>query len=931
MPRFRVLKNSLLGGQISRSALGRTDLPQYAHSCELLQNMIPLLSGGAYRRPGTLFQDYVSANINQFTNTISGETGSMSSPPRLFPFIVSNQLSYALLIGTNRWCRNQSVGINPSDQPGGAYLRYFRATGNSSTGVSVTSKYDGIFPYRCKTTNPAVTLTGQSVYSRSGGPGATANTGQGISFDTINDVADSLQTLDDDIWSVQYCQANDVMFLTHPDYPPQTIWLNAPDDIRARAYDFGLTGLALCQSRPYMNQNATAVTLAASWTGVSAPAGTTGTLTSSVPFFNALHAPRVGCLPDDAAALTPAVGWPTDAAFFAIPVGTSSAMVGNNTDNGIIYAMITSLSSSTIANVVFVNGVPSNYAKGTATTAWWESAWSNYRGWPKTCAIYQQRLCFAGTTHQPNALWFTATGAFGAPQSSLSSTLANTNSCKFTALGDGPNQGFKAGATGTLANGRQYSTPTNWVSYPVDDSQGDGSSTGPLGSQPFRISLATTSLDAIQYLSPDQQLFIGTSSQEWIGAPENGSFDVANSSFTIQSHYGSDAIQAIRIGYEMMFVLQKKDEIRAYQYNYFDQSFFGEPVQLFFDEYPQAESRSDVGVLFSGRRKYRQMAWDPSRSTLWCTDTQGSLFGLTRDRKLTVTTWHTHQMGGFNSAHGQGQNAADNLSSGFYTDAANSFCDGSVVSVCSTPSSLGGMRDLWVVVKRSVNNTTIYSVERMVGGNTTISSAYTGIMPGSAQEPVYVDCAHTLADHFDPANFTYNVGTQMQGQTLTGTYYSTNWGLFTLNTTGAVDSSGNVILNSNLPADYGQSSPPLQGVHAMVLGFGYNSVVQPVRTDPPSPVGTSQGAMKRISKAYVRLFKTLMLKIGARPQDPGTLEVVQWDPAASMGMSPEIYTGDKEVFLPTTFTRDGYVYLLQDQPLPFTLVSLSLEGMEYEQ
>jgi len=50
-----------------------------------------------------------------------------------------------------------------------------------------------------------------------------------------------------------------------------------------------------------------------------------------------------------------------------------------------------------------------------------------------------------------------------------------------------------------------------------------------------------------------------------------------------------------------------------------------------------------------------------------------------------------------------------------------------------------------------------------------------------------------------------------------------------------------------------------------------------------------------------------------------------------MAQSPEIYTGDKEVFLPTNYDREGYVYILQDQPLPFTLVSISIEGTEYEQ
>lgn len=912
MGRFRVVKNSLLGGQISRNAVGRTDLPQYAHSCEILQNMIPLLSGGAYRRPGSMFQDYIPAN-NATLDSSGLVHQYQSAPPRLFPFIVDEKTAYAIVIGTMRW---STLGANnPAGLSGGAYMQFYRATGNTNQAVVGNIAY-GVLPYRCKSQAVAATNTGECIYTRQGGPGAVANSGVMItSGATINDVADSLQSYDDDVWAVQYCQANDVMFLTHPDYQPQTIWLNAPDDIRARPFDYNLSGLALAQSRPYLNQNTTAATMTYAWSGSSA----TGTLTCSTAFFDKLHAPRTASGPEGAPSPI------NDGAFFAIPVSEGTAMTGNNTNSGILFLQVTSYISATQVNVRAINGVPSLYASGTASSAWWESAWSNYRGWPSACAIYKQRLVLAATKHQPGTMWLTATGVYGAPVSNI----ANATSCKFSALGDGPNQGLVTGATGTLANGQKYTTPQNWAYYPVDDAQGDGQSSGPLGAQPFRISLATTSLDAIQYLSPDQQLFVGTATQEWVCAPVSGNFDVANVECTTQSHYGSDLVQAVRIGYELMFVLNKKDEIRAYQYNYFDQSFFGEPVQIFFDEFPQSED----GPLaqsnpYAGRKKYRQIDWDSTRSTLWCIDTFGNLFGLTRDRKLAVTTWHTHQMGGFDATHGAGQNQQDNLSLGnFYTDSANYLCDGSVISACTTPNPLGGIRDLWVIVKRSYQggSNTIWSVERMVGGNTVRQSAYSAIAPGNAQEPVYTDCTYFLTDHGDPTNFNYTVGTQLSGQTLTGTYYSQAWGMFAIGAQAAVASNGAISLQTNLPADYGD----LTKAHTIVVGLGYNSIVQPVRVDPPSQVGTSQGAIKRNSKAYLRLFKTLMLKMGSPP--PGRLETVRFAPSANLAQSPEIFTGDKEVFLPTGFDRDGYVYILQDQPLPFTLVSISLEGTEYEQ
>lgn len=913
MSRFRVIKNSFLGGQISRDAVGRTDLPQYAHSCEILQNMIPQLSGGAYRRPGTLYWDQIPANAA----SIGGDLvvgNYQSSPPRVIPFIVSQQESFALVLGTMRWALNQSAGVNPNSQLGGGYLIPYRGLANSNSAPVAGMVQYGVLPYRCKSLTAAHTGTYECIYTRQGGPGAVANSGSVPGPTTILDVADSLQSYDDDVWAIQYCQANDVMFLTHPDYQPQVVGLvsGVPEPL---PYDSGLTNLPLAQSRPYLNQNTTTATMKYTYSG----GGGTGTLTCSVPFFKALHGPRIACLPEGST--------PTDGAFFALAVAEGSTVASGG---GILFLQVTSVTSSTVCQVATINGIPGGYSSATTVTAWWESAWSNYRGWPRACGIYQQRLCLAGTIHQPNALWFTATSSYGAPNSQLQTFS------KFTALGDTAVKG----ATGVLANGQNYTTPQDWVYYPVDDSQGDGQSTGPLGGQPFRVSLATTTLDAIQYLSPDQQLFIGTNVQEWVGAPENGSFDVANSTFTVQSHYGSDLIQAVRIGYELMFILQKKDEVRAYQYNYFDQSFFGEPVQLFFDEYPSAEVDDSGGThpnLNTGRRKYRSVDWDSTRSTLWCVDTAGNFFGLTRDRKLSVTTWHTHQMGGFNASHGQEQNITDNLTApNFYMDSSNFTCDGSVVSACSVPNPSSGIRDLWMLIKRSVGNNTIYTVERMIGANTVRNSAYSSIAPGTAQEPMYVDCALFLDNSkLDPTTLVYKLPAVLDGTAVRGTYYSQDWGIFGLDSeavlvpTNPVSVYGTGTLSGELPPDFNTSDDSW----VIVAGAPYFPIIQPVRPDMPSQIGTSQGAIKRPSKLYVRVFKSMMFQAGSPPKGnvPAKVENVKFTPSKQLAQSPEIYTGDKEVFLTAGFDRAGYVYLTQNDPLPLTLVSLAIEGEEYEQ
>jgi hypothetical protein len=46
------------------------------------------------------------------------------------------------------------------------------------------------------------------------------------------------------------------------------------------------------------------------------------------------------------------------------------------------------------------------------TTYWAEGAWSDYRGYPKSIAWYEQRLFFGGSDSEPTALWSSKSGAY---------------------------------------------------------------------------------------------------------------------------------------------------------------------------------------------------------------------------------------------------------------------------------------------------------------------------------------------------------------------------------------------------------------------------------------------------------------------------------------------------------------------------------------
>ena len=78
-----VLKNNLSSGELSPLLYTRTDIQQYANGSKKLLNAIPLVEGGAKKRPGTRFR------------------GLFAGALRLIPFIPSSENTYMLILGVS--------------------------------------------------------------------------------------------------------------------------------------------------------------------------------------------------------------------------------------------------------------------------------------------------------------------------------------------------------------------------------------------------------------------------------------------------------------------------------------------------------------------------------------------------------------------------------------------------------------------------------------------------------------------------------------------------------------------------------------------------------------------------------------------------------------------------------------------------------------
>lgn len=249
-----------------------------------------------------------------------------------------------------------------------------------------------------------------------------------------------------DLENLQYAQSADVLTLTLQRLPQQ--------EVRRSGFTFSMTQPSYDEG-PFLSQNTdTAITVQAS--------AVTGaiTITASAGIFDPLH---VGGLfrieQEDVSTLKPWEPTKVIALGVASPVGeirtndgktyqcTAAAASATNTatgtvppthdfgaerdgdgngiasfatvcgvtwtylDSGFGVVRITGYTSPTQVTATVLRRLPS-VVVSTTSSLWTFGAWSPYQGYPATLTYFQDRLFYAGTTGQPQAVWASKTGRY---------------------------------------------------------------------------------------------------------------------------------------------------------------------------------------------------------------------------------------------------------------------------------------------------------------------------------------------------------------------------------------------------------------------------------------------------------------------------------------------------------------------------------------
>ena len=105
------------------------------------------------------------------------------------------------------------------------------------------------------------------------------------------------------------------------------------------------------------------------------------------------------------------------------------------------------------------------------------------------------------------------------------------------------------------------------------------------------------------------------------------------------------------------------------------------------------------------------------------------------------------------------------------------------------------------------------------------------------------------------------------------------------------------------------------------IGLPYKGVI---KTLPTYFADTSfgQGRVKNINKIFVRVKESGELKSGPNETDLTPIKVRKFEP---YGLPPSLATGEIELAVLQEYNQEGYIYLVQDNPLPTMIIYIAYE------
>ena len=908
MSRVTSIQTNFTAGQLSPRLFGRVDLNKYANGAAEITNLIVQPHGGVTRRPGTKF-------IN--------EVKTSSAKTRLLPFEFSTIQAYCVEAGDQylRFFKDQGVILEANKTVSAitkANPGVVTATSHGfdngdlvfiSSVVGMTEVNSKYFKVANKGTN---TFELQDV------DGNNVNTSGFTTYSSGGTAARVVQVTSPyataDLFSIQYAQTADVMYLVHPTYAPRKL-------SRTSHTDWTLTEVDL-QDGPYLDENITTTTLDSD--------GTTGDVTITASAVTGINGGS-GFLATDVGRLIrighQATEWAASTSFSVgdirrnsgnvyecIKAGTSAGSGGpsgeldsivDNTvtwkfidDGGIHHgnAKITAVNSTTEVDAT----VSKNFAAHTAETKWRLGAFSGTTGYPSAVAFFEQRLFFAGTTDQPQTIFASRSGDF-----------------------------------------------ENFAPSALDDGA-------------ITVTIATDQVNSIRWLSPGQKMAIGTAGGEFTFSSSGNEEAVTPTNLRVlrQGTRGVHTTRPVRIDNRVLFIQYHQRKLRELAFDFASDSFVSPDLTIL------SENVTGDGLV--------EMAFQQEPdSVVWAARNDGVLAGLTYLRDQEVVAWHEHVIGGVSGAATITVTDFSNIATG--TKLVFTKSDGTTVTVTcqgagtGTPDAnkffhnssnnatadnlftlLNGLDD-FTVANPAANVVTVEETTRTGTGFLSITTGDTTrlavtsqshalvesviTIPGDKEDELWMSVQRTIdgatrrfVEVMTPKFDTFRGSTQDgavfvdSSLSFAGTASSTLSGLDHLEGEDvSILGDGSVYPNQAVSSGGVSSISP--AVEAAAVGLPYTSTLKTLRPEKGGDDGSAQGRTKRVFETTFRFLDTLGAEYA--PGTSNNFDTVQFRRGSTpMDSAPPLFSGDKTVQFHGSWETEGQAIVRQTQPLPFEVTSI---------
>ena len=556
-------------GELSDRLDGRTDLTRYFNGAKSLENFLVYPAGGAARRPGTKFIHEVKVSANA---------------ARLIPFEFNTTTAntYVLEFGNNYFRVYQDGGIvtesgktisgateaNPVviTATSHGFSNGDHVIIGSVAGMVELNGVTGIVANKTTNTFELTDVDGTNINST----GFTTYTSGGTASKIV-EVTTTYTTAQ--LPEIKFTQSADVMYITHSSHPVRKI-------SRTSNTAWTITDVTFING-PYLDENATTTTLtpngrsgsitltASSSTFVSTDVGRLVKIYNGYTKITAFTSATVvtATVQTDElgiAEILPSYASDTISFIEGDPSSTGSShndFIRDSDKQFVIEGFtegmtITASGASNSANnrdyeivkvtsdeitLVPVDDVVAESASNTitlvgklnATDEFSLGAFSETTGFPRACAFYEQRLVFAGTTNQPQALFFSVAGDFENMTESTSDSSA--------------------------------------MNYTIGSNQ----------------------VNRILYLASSRSLIVGTTGGEFVVRASGNDEPVSPTNIQIkqQASYGSADIQPVQAGTYTLFVQRAKRKIRELGYVFDTDSFQAVDLTIL------ADHVTETGVL----------------------------------------------------------------------------------------------------------------------------------------------------------------------------------------------------------------------------------------------------------------------------------------------------------------------------------------------